>query len=305
VPTPTQPTAGSGSEVFWGHETSHGGDEHTEHHHEESHHDESWHSNNGPSQDGHSSGGHSGGGHSGGGHSGGGHSSGGHSSGGHQHDVPSSPDSGAGDYYADLDHYGRDSQQAAPEKVDPPQDQFGQVQGVVEYQQISPASIDAVADALKTVTQPDSLSAQAENPIAGSAGSSDVPRQYEIPTQEQIAESISQLVGGDDPATASDLQTATQAQVSSPVQIQEPSTFTPTADEIADATEQLIAAAPTPAQSTGPNNSPSTFDQADPFRDAPLDSSATEDNAQGQDVLAEEPLQPLDEQQDDDLPPLG
>ncbi|MFM8260063.1 MAG: hypothetical protein ACKN83_09615 [Vulcanococcus sp.] len=160
----------------------------------------------------------------------------------------------------------------------------------------APVDVSAIAQALQAASSPD----QAGPDDLGQA----VSQPAEAPAPEQIADSLAQLVG-DSPQTDNQLaQAVTPSQDSE--QAQSGSISAPSSDEIAVATEQVIASAPSSAQSPAPNEESFKSDDQDPLRENPPEPvAADQDSAPSEDVLSEEPPQPLDHQQDDDLPPLG
>jgi hypothetical protein len=165
----------------------------------------------------------------------------------------------------------------------------------------APIDIDVIAQAMQAVAAPDQAGPDA--PVTGD--SSAVQQQAETPAPEQIAESLAQI-SGEIPQSATQLaQAASPAQ--DPAQAQGASdSATPSSDEIAAATEQVIASAPQPAQSPAPIEESGKSDDQDPFRENPPELSVSgEDNAPSEEVLTEEPSDVLEQHQDDDLPPLG
>jgi hypothetical protein len=165
----------------------------------------------------------------------------------------------------------------------------------------APADVDAIARALQAVAAPDQSGPDAHV----SANPSGDQQQAENPTPEQIADSLAQI-SGDLPQSANQFaQTAPPSQ--DPAQAQGVSvSAAPSSDEIAAATEQVIASATPPAQSPAPTEESAKPEDQDPLRENPPEPSVSnEDSAPSEEVLAEEPPQALDQQQDDDLPPLG
>jgi hypothetical protein len=186
------------------------------------------------------------------------------------------------------------------------QDDFDQSQNSQESQTAdqndlaSPASLDldTIAQALKTASNPDQ--AAADDPDRAISGAAQL--QTETPTPEQLADALTQLAGAIPQQGTPDAQTARQLQ--EPVQALEGSNSSPTSAEIAAATEQVIASAP---QVEPPvlREEPAKLDDQDPFREnPPVSTSSSEESLSSEEVLAEEPSQPVDQQQDDDLPPL-
>jgi hypothetical protein len=157
-----------------------------------------------------------------------------------------------------------------------------------------PNDLDSIAEALNAAIQ---LKPEFNAETLGSDLQGEDPRS-EAPTPEQIADSLAQLTGDQTEQTTE----ASQSQVSP--QGVEPAVTPPSADEIAEATEQIIAAAPTSAPGT--NQLVNKADDQDTFRDAsqePLP-PATE-SLSSDDVLAEETPAEIGNQQEDDPPLLG
>ena len=165
----------------------------------------------------------------------------------------------------------------------------------------APADVDAIAQALQAVATPDQSGPDA--PV--SANPSGDQQQAETPTPEQIADSLAQM-SGDLPQPANQFaQTASPSQDTAQAQGASVSAA-PSSDEIAAATEQVIASAPPPAQSPAPTEESAKPEDQDPLRENPPEPLVSnEDGAPSEEVLTEEPPQALDQQQDDDLPPLG
>jgi hypothetical protein len=165
----------------------------------------------------------------------------------------------------------------------------------------APIDIDVIAQAMQAVATPD----QAGPDAPGTGDSSAVQQQAETPTPEQIADSLAQI-SGDIPQSVTQLSQPTSP-AQDPAQAQGAAdSATPSSDEIAVATEQVIASAPQPAQSPAPIEGAGKSADQDPLRENPPEpSDSGEDNVPSEEVLTEEPAQVLDQQQDDDLPPLG
>jgi hypothetical protein len=156
-----------------------------------------------------------------------------------------------------------------------------------------PINADLIANALKVTALPEITaenSQQEVNPLAEQA--------TETPTPQQIVESLDQLTGAKIDPVADTKQTP------DPDALRASEPTAPSSQEIAEATEQVIASAPSPT--TEPSETLAKAESQDPFRDAPLDTSPqVEESLTSEDVLAEEPPQAVDEQNDDDPPLLG
>jgi hypothetical protein len=220
---------------------------------------------------------------------------------GHQNDAPTDPIDGEVLFVSvDFDQANQDSQQVSAEDIATPQPQLDSTEDILDSQQDSLDNVEAIAEALRTVSQPD-LSA---DPAATEFVSTYVQQQPEAPSHDQIADSLAQLAGSNDLEGVTNIQADSQSQHSSPDSSSLPEVLTPTSAEIAAATEQVIASAP---QVEPPvlREEPAKLDDQDPFREnPPVSTSSSEESLSSEEVLAEEPSQPVDQQQDDDLPPL-
>jgi hypothetical protein len=220
---------------------------------------------------------------------------------GHQNDAPTDPIDGEVLFVSvDFDQANQDSQQVSAEDIATPRPQLDSTEDILDSQQDSLDNVEAIAEALRTVSQPD-LSA---DPAATEFVSTYVQQQPEAPSHDQIADSLAQLAGSNDLEGVTNIQADSQSQHSSPDSSSLPEVLTPTSAEIAAATEQVIASAP---QVEPPvlREEPAKLDDQDPFREnPPVSTSSSEESLSSEEVLAEEPSQPVDQQQDDDLPPL-
>jgi hypothetical protein len=223
-----------------------------------------------------------------------------------QNDDPNSPDGEESDLYVQLDSDEQDLQQSDLKEVNLQKHPLDLVSADLQSPQEPLADIKAIAEALKSVSSPDSPSDQVTDLSAVNPSTAATEQQAELPTPEKISDSLAALTHSDAGERVLGSQPAPTQQDLLPAQTSDSVATAPSTEEVAQATEQVIASAPPPGQSASPIDHAAKPEDQDPFRDAPPEPTSPDDEtAPSEEMLAEEPPPAIDQQHDDDLPPLG